>query len=175
MQACLHTVLIQVHSPASRYFVAGSMVLWLCDRLSRGIQSSCLLIPTDVQHHTRSGIVVLKMPRAASPACQPGQYFFVNIPQLSLNEWWVCICSIHIYIYAYTYVYIYIYVCVYTDTIACLRVCCLPMLLVDVSLQEKSGACSVMFQFCLIQRWAPSSRRPSLLTLLPSCSLSTLL
>ena len=79
-----------MHNPfptTCRYYSAGAMVLYLADKLSRGIKSACLLVPEQIEWHAQNGITMLRMSLDCAPTVNPGQYFFVNIPQLALNEW----------------------------------------------------------------------------------------
>ncbi len=62
-------------------------MLYLTDKLSRGLKSAVLLVPEQIEWHAQNGITMLRMDLACSPNVSPGQYFFINIPQLELNEW----------------------------------------------------------------------------------------
>ena len=70
-----------------RYFAIGSLAVWLCDKLSGGVQAAHMHVPTLVDWNSRSGIITLTLPRASFRSYQPGQYFLANIPNLSLGEW----------------------------------------------------------------------------------------
>ena len=65
------------------------MILWLCDKWSRGVAASRIYVPQEIHWHARNETTLLKLSKD-SIAClsyEPGQYFFVNIPEISLNEW----------------------------------------------------------------------------------------
>ena len=70
-----------------RYFAAGSLFLWYVDKLSRGVRAALLCAPAEVEWVPRNSMVRLKLGRDSYKFYEPGQYFFVNIPQLSINEW----------------------------------------------------------------------------------------
>lgn len=63
------------------------LLLWLCDKLSRGISSSIVVRPETVEWHPRSCSTMLRIAREHCPFYEAGQYFFINIPSLSLHEW----------------------------------------------------------------------------------------
>jgi hypothetical protein len=65
----------------------GSLLMWFVDKLTRNVQAACMLVPTKLEWHARSGVVMLRLKRDACPDVKAGQYLFLNIPQLSLNEW----------------------------------------------------------------------------------------
>jgi predicted ferric reductase len=62
-------------------------VLWLCDKLGRGIQAAHLFAPEEIEWNPRNGLVCMKISKFNYKCYQPGQYYFINIPQISLNEW----------------------------------------------------------------------------------------
>jgi hypothetical protein len=61
--------------------------MWIMDKLTRNVQAACMLVPTKLEWHARSGVVMMRLKRDACSDVQPGQYLFINIPTLSLNEW----------------------------------------------------------------------------------------
>ena len=62
-------------------------MLWLCDKLSRGIQAARLIVPSSMEWNERNSVLILKLPRSTFASYRPGQYFFVNIPEITMNEW----------------------------------------------------------------------------------------
>lgn len=70
-----------------RYFSVGGLLLWMCDKICRGVEASRLYTPSAVHWNERTAVVRLDLSRADLPNYHPGQFFFVNIPEISLNEW----------------------------------------------------------------------------------------
>jgi hypothetical protein len=62
-------------------------LLWLAEKLHRSLQMSSFHTPQRVEWHPSSSAVFVKLAPTPELAHQPGQYFFVNIPSLSLTEW----------------------------------------------------------------------------------------
>ena len=61
----------------------------MCDKWSRGIAASRLYTPELVEWHSRNETTLLKLSHSSISHLryEPGQYFFLNIPDISLNEW----------------------------------------------------------------------------------------
>ena len=70
-----------------RYLAIGPLVLWLVDKMSRGIQSARMHVPSHMEWNPQFNLIMLKLPRAHFKTYRPGQYFFVNIPEITMNEW----------------------------------------------------------------------------------------
>eukprot|EP00047_Mylnosiga_fluctuans_P008222 m.6484 g.6484 ORF g.6484 m.6484 type:complete len:897 (-) comp2102_c0_seq1:134-2824(-) len=73
-----------MHAWSFWYYAAGSVALWLCDKLARGSAAMDTYAIDDLRYHPTSGIVSL---RVQAPAARPGQYFFVNVPDIGMAEW----------------------------------------------------------------------------------------
>ena len=71
----------------SRYYAVGGLMLWLCDKYSRGVAGTRHYAPENMEWHSRNGATMLKLMNKNFESYKPGQYFFVNIPAISLNEW----------------------------------------------------------------------------------------
>lgn len=80
-------VVCLVHASNFWYTNLPGMVLWLCDKWVRGIATSRLFVPTELSWHERNRTTMIKLSSDSLPDYKPGQYFFINIPCLSLNEW----------------------------------------------------------------------------------------
>lgn len=80
-------IIVILHAWSFWYFAAGSLLMWLSDKLVRSVQAACMLVPSKLEWHARSGVVMLRLKRDACVDVQPGQYFNINIPSISLNEW----------------------------------------------------------------------------------------
>lgn len=66
----------------------GGLVVWLCDKWSRSISGSRLHVPAEMEWHARNESTMLKLTHeSVGKNYEPGQYFFINIPAISLNEW----------------------------------------------------------------------------------------
>lgn len=59
----------------------------MCDKVMRGVEASACITPTLVQWNKQTLTTLIKVPRSEFIHYKPGQYFFVNIPRISLNEW----------------------------------------------------------------------------------------
>ena len=61
----------------------------MCDKWSRSIAASRMYIPQKIEWHERNETTLLKLSNESINhlSYEPGQYFFVNIPEISLNEW----------------------------------------------------------------------------------------
>jgi hypothetical protein len=55
--------------------------------MSRGIQSARMYVPSYMEWNPHFGLMVLKLPRSNFKKYEAGQYFFVNIPEITMNEW----------------------------------------------------------------------------------------
>ena len=71
----------------SRYFAAGGIALYLCDKWYGSVNSSWLFTPSSLTYAEETGISTMTIPRPAWLNVDAGQYFFVNIPQISLDQW----------------------------------------------------------------------------------------
>ncbi len=63
--------------------------MWLCDKWARGVAAARVVTPSIVEWHDRNETVLIKLSFAdlGGAVYHPGQYFFINIPGVSLNEW----------------------------------------------------------------------------------------
>eukprot|EP00048_Salpingoeca_helianthica_P012116 m.174893 g.174893 ORF g.174893 m.174893 type:complete len:910 (+) comp15329_c1_seq4:2068-4797(+) len=80
-------VSILYHAWSFWYFAFGSLMLWFVDKISRGVRAAYLCLPKKVEWVARNNMVRIKLGPDSYKHYQPGQYFFINIPQLSINEW----------------------------------------------------------------------------------------
>eukprot|EP00048_Salpingoeca_helianthica_P017487 m.237486 g.237486 ORF g.237486 m.237486 type:complete len:545 (+) comp21154_c0_seq1:2555-4189(+) len=75
-----------IHGWGFWYYAIGGLILWLCDRLSRGLQSITTYTPARFEWHSASSCTFIKL-EGNLPKYTPGQYFMLNIPGVSINEW----------------------------------------------------------------------------------------
>ena len=62
--------------------------MWLCDKWSRGVAAARVYIPDALEWHFPNETTLIKVSyESLDHSYEPGQYFFVNIPDISLNEW----------------------------------------------------------------------------------------
>eukprot|EP00048_Salpingoeca_helianthica_P012119 m.174936 g.174936 ORF g.174936 m.174936 type:complete len:912 (+) comp15329_c1_seq7:84-2819(+) len=78
---------IVYHAWSFWYFAAGALFLWFVDKVSRGVRAARLCAPMAMGWVPRNGMVRIKLGPESYKSYKPGQYFFLNIPQLSINEW----------------------------------------------------------------------------------------
>lgn len=76
-----------IHATNFWYTNVPGMVLWLCDKWVRGVAASRCFVPTELSWHERNRTTMIKLSSDSLPGYKPGQYFFINIPCISLNEW----------------------------------------------------------------------------------------
>jgi hypothetical protein len=70
-----------------RYFSAGVMLLWVAEKIHRSLQMAVCHEVDILQWHSQSTSTLVKLHPKDTDDYEPGQYFFVNIPALSLSEW----------------------------------------------------------------------------------------
>lgn len=61
----------------------------MCDKLARSTAAAEVCVPEALQWHGRNEATMLRLARSGH-ACSdyhPGQFFFINVPSISLNEW----------------------------------------------------------------------------------------
>lgn len=77
------------HLHTGRYYSCGALLVWLCDKLSRSVAAAECFAPQALQYHPRNDATMLKLSHTGGRCAQyqPGQYFFINIPAISLSEW----------------------------------------------------------------------------------------
>ena len=62
-------------------------MLWLVDKYTRSIASARTYRPDAVEYYGRSGSTMVKLTHSDFGNYRPGQFYFVNIPEISINEW----------------------------------------------------------------------------------------
>ncbi len=70
-----------------RYYAIGSLTIWLVNQLFSAVRRSQVLVPNSLSVSEDIGITTIAITPPSWCNLEPGQYFFVNIPHISLSEW----------------------------------------------------------------------------------------
>lgn len=76
-----------IHATNFWYSNLPALVLWLCDKWARGVATTRCFEPTEFTWLESNNTTLIKLSSDSLPDYKAGQYFFINIPCISLNQW----------------------------------------------------------------------------------------
>eukprot|EP00047_Mylnosiga_fluctuans_P020991 m.98994 g.98994 ORF g.98994 m.98994 type:complete len:390 (+) comp8707_c1_seq1:1-1170(+) len=75
-----------IHAWSFWYFAAPALFLWLADKVSFAVRTARAWTPAVIEYRPQCGATIVRIPRDGLEHW-PGQFYFVNVPGISLTQW----------------------------------------------------------------------------------------